>query len=327
MPELRVFTGEAMTSCQVEPDRDLLEQLIGQNLPVDYSCRRGDCGQCVATLVSGTVRARDPGRPCRSAEGIYLCNALAASDLELRLPHCAETAAIRRLRSPCKIDRLRLLSAEVMELSLRLPPATRFEFVPGQYIRLGNREGIARSYSLAAPPAQDRRLLLHVRRVPGGPFSDYLFLRARDNDLLHLEGPSGRFVLSRQRTVEKTLFLATGTGIAPIHAMLSALDPEQQRRCGRIFVYWGNRRRADAYLHERMLGLAGSLGLHYAETFSAEAAPGAYVQELMAAAHPDLREAQVLACGKAIMIEAARERSLGLGLPPERFSADPFTPS
>jgi len=322
-----LLIGNRQQVVELEPEREILDQIIQEELPVDYSCRRGDCGQCVATLVSGAVRPRDGRRPCCAAGGVYLCNALAASDLQLRLPYCAETAGILRRRSPCKIDRLRLLSSDVMELGLRLPPGPQFEFVPGQYIRLSTRDRITRSYSLAAPPAADKRLVLHVRRVPSGTFGDYLFERARMDDLLHLEGPSGRCVLNRQRTVEKTIFLATGTGIAPIHAMLSALDQDQRRRSGRIFVYWGNRRHDDAYLHERMLELSGAFGLKYTETFSAESPSGPYVQELMAAEHPNLSGAQMLACGKAIMIEAARECSLRLGLPPERFSADPFTPS
>jgi NAD(P)H-flavin reductase len=131
--------------------------------------------------------------------------------------------------------------------------------------------------------------------------------------------------------VKKTVLLATGTGIAPVHAILSSLGADQIARCGDLFLYWGNRRPDDAYFHEPLAHLAQLVGFKYFEVFSRlprSSGKGArHVQDLMAAQHPDLKNAQVLAAGNAAMIDDGRPLAMALGLPAARFFCDPFTSS
>ncbi|MDE0837962.1 MAG: FAD-binding oxidoreductase [Kiritimatiellae bacterium] len=332
MTKIRFLVGDKVSLIQVETQSSLLEQALSQNLSISYSCRRGDCGQCLGELLDGKVEPLDVNKPLLQKEKLYLCNALARSDLTVRLPYSPETEHIKVLRSPCKIHELRPLSENVMEVRLRMPQASQFEFVPGQYIHLTNKERVTRSYSLAAPPASDRHLCIHVKRIDGGLFSDYLFLRARQEDVLHLEGPLGRFVMPDRGSVSKTIFLATGTGIAPAHAILSALTVQQLSRCGALFLYWGNRCRKDAYWHDRLGDLAQRLGVRYVPVFSREASSGSavqlsYVQDLVAAEHADLKDARIYASGNPAMVETTCKQAAALGLPAGNFHADPFTAS
>lgn len=332
MPIVDFLIADKAAAVQVDASENLLDQALAQGLTVNYSCKRGDCGQCVGALLAGEVEAIDAARPCVQNGEVYLCNARARSDLAIRMPYSPETAHIKVLRTPCKIHELRYLSSDVAEVSFRIPSNTEFNYVPGQYVRLKNKERITRSYSLAEPPNADKLLRIHVRRVDEGVFSRYLFSTAKPGDLLHLEGPLGRFVLPQNRRASKTIFLATGTGIAPIHAILSSLAASQRQQCGEISLYWGNRFRSDAYFHAQLVSLAQRLNLQYFSVFSRERSEEAsdasgYVQNLMADHHRNLESAQVFASGNIAMVDAARERCLSLRLAREDFHADPFTPS
>lgn len=331
MPKLTIQQGHNVQTLDVTADATLLDQALAQAINIDYSCKRGDCGQCLGELIFGKVKPLDLAKPCMRDGQIYLCNAVADSDIDIRLPYAPELAQIRVIRSPCKIDSLRLLSIDVMEVSLRLPPSANFIYLPGQYLRLTNKNHVTRSYSLAQAPVPNHPLRLHVCRVEQGAFSQYLFDEAKAGDLLHLEGPAGRFFLRDKITVDKTIFLATGTGIAPIYAILSALTLEQRQRCGKLSLYWGNRNAKDAYLLPVLQELAGTLDMQCSFIFSRDPEQKTqtprYVQELMALHHADLHNAQIFASGNTAMIESARQLAQAAGLSPERFYCDPFTAS
>jgi CDP-4-dehydro-6-deoxyglucose reductase len=331
VPTVKFLMGDKEWSAEAGRTISLLDLALSKGLPVNYSCRRGDCGQCVARLRDGSAAPIDPQRPVSRDGGIYLCNAVPRDDLVVELPYFSELQNIRVLRSPCKIDEVVPLSDDVLLVSVRLPPAVQFKFLPGQYIRITNKERITRSYSLANAPAVDRLLRFHVRRVDKGAFSRYLFESAKPGDLLQVEGPMGQFILRNAIVVQKTIFLATGTGIAPVHAILSSLDDAQLRRCGDLFLYWGNRRPEDAYFIETLHQLAQRIRLRHFELFSRAGAEAnqiaRHVQDLLDAHHSDLHDAQVFASGNASMVDDARQRALALGLPPEKYFADAFTAS
>lgn len=318
-PESRRFNAAA--------DRSLLDLALENGVSVTYSCRRGDCGQCIGTLQRGQVVALNASQPLQVKHDIYLCNAAAGSDVDIRLPYFPELANITSLRSPSKIHELNRLGDKVLEVVLRLPPATQFRFLPGQFIRLTNKDHITRSYSLATGPAPDRLLRLHVKRIEGGAFSEYLFERAKPGDLLQLEGPQGHFFLRDAHQAKSTIFLATGTGIAPVYAMLSSLPPERRAALGEVHVYWGNRARSEEYLMDALRTLAARLDFRYWALLSRETSGARHVQDLMAEHHASLADCEVFACGSLAMIDAARERSVKLGLALDRFHCDPFTAS
>lgn len=264
-------------------------------------------------------------------DAVYLCNALAdADEVEIDLPFYPELEGITLRRSPAKVHALARLSDDVVELTIRLPPSVDFRYLPGQFIRLSTPQGVERSYSLANAPGDDRLLRLQVRLHPGGTFSDYLAHRAACGDLLHLVGPHGHFFLRGMTasTVRATVFLATGTGIAPIHAMVQGLTAGKREGLGEVTLYWGNRTRSDAYLADRIADLARQHGIRYVPVYSREPdQPFRHVQEAMSADYPDLAGTQVYACGNVGMIRAANVIARARGLRADRFYSDPFTQS
>lgn len=341
MEQLRAVRSDAeMTSIDIrygkrawtfvsDPAAALLDQLLANGVPANYSCRRGDCGQCAVHVVQGGVRAVDEARPLWQAGSLLTCNAAACSPLSVEIPYDPELEGIKVLRSPAKVHALEKLSKDVVELTLRLPPSNEIRYLPGQYVRVTNRESTVRSYSLSAGPNPDRMLRMHIRRVDDGRFSQWLFERASLNELVHVEGPQGRFFLRDARQVQRSVFLATGTGMAPIWAILSSASAAQWANLGAVSAYWGNRFSADAYMVDQLRDLAERRGFRFTAIFSKEASYSvpAHVQDHMIAEHPSLQNVQLFACGNAAMIESAREKALAAGLAPDCFHSDPFTAS
>ena len=157
--------------------------------------------------------------------------------------------------------------------------------------------------------------------------SAYWFGKAQVNDLVRLHGPLGTFFL-REAAGEHVAFLATGTGIAPVKAMLEQLfDMPTEMRPASVSVYWGCRRPDEHYWSPtRVLP-----GLRFVAVASRPPADwvGAkgHVQNVLLQNQPDLSRTWVYACGSNDMIESAQRQLLHAGLPARRFHSDAFVVS
>src|SRR4029079_8407514 len=219
---------------------------------------------------------------------------------------------------------------DVTLLKLRLPTSERLQFLAGQYVDLVLKDGVRRSFSMANPPHDDAFLELHLRNY-GGPFSQYVFGRMKEKDILRLEGPFGTFFL-REGGLKPIVLLASGTGFAPIKAIVEhALHVGVERP---MTLYWGCRVRADLYLNDLAERWHVERGVPYVPVLS-EAPPAdgwtgrtGFVHRAVMEDLPDLSEYQVYACGAPAMVEAAqRDFTTSCALPPEEFFSDSFTPS
>ena len=147
-------------------------------------------------------------------------------------------------------------------LYLTLPANERLQFLAGQYLEIIMRDGKRRAYSMANPPEDDAHIELHVRNMANGAFTDYVFNKMKERDILRFEGPLGTFFL-REDSDKPIIFLASGTGFAPIKSIVEhAFHIGVQRQ---MVLYWGARC-ASRPLHDRsagaMAGRARQLQLH-----------------------------------------------------------------
>ena len=183
------------------PDQPVLDAALIAGLNLPHSCKGGNCGACRARLLQGDVWYPQ-GPPLglsesEVAEGlILLCQARARSDLAIETfeVSTADQAQIKRL--PCRIERVERWAHDVLAVFLRLPAAERFDFEPGQYIDVMLSEGRRRSFSIASPPHDSRLLELHVRRVPGGEFTEPLFAEGTRGTLASDRRSLGAFCIS-----------------------------------------------------------------------------------------------------------------------------------
>lgn len=157
--------------------------------------------------------------------------------------------------------------------------------------------------------------------------SDYWFNHAKSNDLLRLNGPLGTFFL-RECANNDVFFLATGTGIAPVKAMLESLTqlPDEQQPKS-ITVLWGGRKPEDFYID--IAAIPGKRRFIPVISRPNEDWTGAigYVQDVLLSIAPDLSNAAVYACGSDNMIHSAKQVLSNAGLPLARFYSDAFVSS
>ena len=320
----------------VESDETVLQAALRQGITLAYGCRNGACGSCKGTVVSGTVDYGKYQESALSADertaGMALfCCAKPLSDL---LIDCREVAAVGEIpvkTLPCRVQKMIPLAPDVMAVLLRLPATERLQFLAGQYLDFLLKDGSRRSFSMANPPHADEHLELHMRNY-GGPFSQYVFTRMKERDILRFQGPLGTFFL-REDGDRPIIFVASGTGFAPIKAIIEHAFHQGLRRT--MTLYWGGRRRADLYMND----LAGQWQREHADfryvPVLSEAQPQDNWEGRTGLVHlavmqdfADLSAHQVYACGVPAMVTAAHRDFTALrALPEEEFYSDAFTPA
>ena len=333
---MSVITLSNGTRFDAERGTSILEAAQSRGFVLEHSCRTGRCGSCKARVASGSTAAlRDPvalSDDERRAGWVLTCTDEATSDLHLDIEDLGVLVGIETRVTPARIDKLELLAPDVLRIELRLPPRNTFRFLAGQYIDVTSPGGIKRSYSIASAATAPDKVELQVRRVEQGALSAYWFDQAKANDLLRFNGPLGTFFLRPVAGLD-LVFLATGTGIAPIRSMLLQLGTMAAADLPRsVSLYWGGRHREDLYLDPR----DAFAGLRYVPVLSRgdvqwTGAHGhvqdALVHDVAHGGASALSGAAVYACGSEAMIHGARRLLADNGLPPRQFHFDAFVSS
>ena len=136
----------------------------------------------------------------------------------------------------------RKLSDKFLLVSFR--SESKFEYLTGQWVLLKIGSGRTRAYSIASIlRGNDFEILVDV--TPGGPGSRF-FIDLNRGDRVVMRGPCGKFVINRGD--KKRLWVATGSGIAPMRAMLQQLAVERDTKEG--ILLWGLRHAVDEVLAE-----------------------------------------------------------------------------
>ena len=309
----------------------LLDAATSAGVSLPYSCRTGRCSSCKAKVVSGTTSPMIDELGLSSSElsegWILTCVRTAQSDLELETEYLGDVIIPVPKTFPCRISHMEYLAPDVLWVTLRLPPTLDFTFIAGQYIDVIGPNGVRRSYSLASSGLGETAIELHIREVESGSMSDCWFNKAKENDLLRINGPLGTFFLRDIAGID-VIFLATGTGIAPVKSMLeSMVKLPLEGRPKSVTVLWGGRHLQDVYLD-----VAALPGEHV--FIPVQSRPGkdwsgaiGYVQNVLLSLAPDLNNAVVYACGSDAMIQSAKVRLFEEGLPSARFYSDAFVTS
>lgn len=304
----------------------ILTCLEKQGFYISYSCLSGRCSSCRAKVVRGETEPIKPeeGLTRQEKEQGYIltCVNRPKTDVVLEVDELIEATLEKPRTLPAKIDSIDFTTPEVMSVWLRMPPNTHFKFLPGQYVNL-IKGSIKRSYSIAGQD-ENGRLEFLIKKYPGGLFSQYLFEDAKVNDLLRVEGPLGTF-FKRNNPVQHTILLATGTGIAPIKAMLADKAFDNPWADNQVNLFFGCRTSNDVLIDPSELHPE----IRFIACFSREQvmnpkAFAGYVQEAVLQSGIDLADSEVYACGSPNMIVDSKQRLMTQGLPEKRFYADAF---
>ena len=312
----------------VDPNDNLLDALLSNDIPVAYGCKDGACATCKYRVISGQTHLTKEVlntvlTPEERQENItLLCCTQAQSDLILEPLSLTQ----QTIQFPARIDHLEKLSDDVMLMRLKLPAQIDFQYRAGQFIEFVLKDDSRRAYSIAnAPHVSEGHIELHLRFIPGGSFSEQVFSRSKEKEIVRLEGPLGNVYL--QHDNKPIIFLAGGTGFAPIKALVEEwLISNPQKPA---YLYWGNKNIAGFYLPDLPKKWADHELLHYIPVLSEEdnqwTSRTGLVHEAVLSDHDNLAGWQVYACGSPDMVNIARETFLEKGLTPEDFYADAFT--
>lgn len=123
------------------------------------------------------------------------------------------------------------IAPDVRHFVFEIPDMEKFDFIPGQFVSLShpiNGKKVTRAYSIASVPYGNNRYELCLNLVTDGIFSPFLF-SLKPGDEVEMKGPHGLFIM--RKPISDSVFVATGTGIAPFLPMLKdvlARDKEHQ---------------------------------------------------------------------------------------------------
>ncbi len=150
------------------------------------------------------------------------------------------------------------ISPHVHFLKFTYPPQADWDFKAGQYmifhIPQGEGHAARRQYSIASHPAQKDALEFIIEYVENGIASNYLAQMEVGQELT-FQGPAGVFIYRQDE--REPVFLATGTGMAPMYSIISDLL-KNQHYTKSIYLFWGLKQKNEMYYFEEFKQLASS---------------------------------------------------------------------
>lgn len=307
----------------------IFEAARSNGIILEHSCLIARCRSCAVKVETGTTidKLDDLALSIeeKSNNWTLTCNAVPISDLVLDIEDLGDIQVFKKKIVPAKIQTIKKLNNTVLEVSLRIPPNSKFAYNPGQYVNITKGQ-IKRSYSIANAYQEKGNLIFLIKKIENGLMSNYWFNKAKPNDFVRIEGPIGTFIL-RDTRAENIVFLATGTGIAPIKAILENLNLHCHKYQNKKFwIFNGARYERDLFWRPSELDAISHL--KYIPVLSRETeywnGEKGYVQEAVVKAGIDLKNAQVYACGSNNMIESAKKMFLENGLNIKDFFSDAF---
>lgn len=329
-------------SFSVDEGETILAAALRAGVVLPYGCKDGACGSCKSQLMEGEVdygsyQSKALSDSERSQGGVLICCATPKTDVTVKARVVAAEGMISIRKLPCRVTLIERAAQDVAIVKLQLPTNEKFEFLAGQYIDILLKDGKRRSYSMASAPHEQGPIELHIRHTPGGAFTDAIFgtgtpsaNAVKEKDILRFEGPQGTFFL-REDSTKPIVMLASGTGFAPIKAVIEHMRFKNIVRP--VVLYWGGRRPHDLYQLEVAEQWANEMAHFKFVPVVSDALPEdhwtgrtGFVHQAVMQDFPDLSGHQVYACGAPIVVQSAKADFVAkCALPDEEFYADAFT--
>lgn len=312
-----------------EADECILEAAERQGIALPYGCRNGLCGNCAGSLISGSVSYPDDiedtfeGKP---DDYCLVCQAVPSSDITIRVHEVEGEGEVEIRTLPCRVDKKEQLAHDVIRIYLRLPDDQRLQFLAGQYLDFLLADGRRRAFSIANPPHDDTTIELHIRHVPGGEFTDYVFNDMPEGSIQQIEAPMGGFYL-REDSVRPLILMAGGTGFAPLKGIIEhAFHIGIERP---MHLFWGVRSERDIYLPDLPARWANEReNFRYTPVLSEPTGSWqgrtGWVHEAVVKDYPDMSPFDLYMSGPPPMVFAGRDAFIAAGLPQEHMYSDVF---
>jgi CDP-4-dehydro-6-deoxyglucose reductase, E3 len=323
----RVVIQETSQSFEVAAHESVLQAAMRQGVKLAHECTFGGCGTCRVKLIQGVVDYEEFPMALTPEEAnlgyALACQARPSCDLIIS---AGSEPQFQSQRCTAVVSEVEWLTREVANLRLQLPDMPALEYLPGQYMNLHLADGSHRSFSMASLP-NENHVDFHVRRIPGGQFTDAQLESLKPGDRLDVELPLGNFRFHSE-DYRPILMVATGTGLAPIKSMLESLMDDDD--CPPVWLYWGMRSEGAHYLDAQIRSWTPRLyEFQYHPVVSRPSAAWqgrrGHVQDAVLADLGDLSEYSIYMCGSPAMISDAKQAFLARGAVLDHIYTDGFS--
>ena len=319
--EIKLKDGKSF-SC--DSNQTIIDAALQNGVFLDHSCLSGRCSSCKFKVLKGESISDLDETPLSQEDKkngfVLTCVRKPLSDIDLDAEDLSQYGFTNSVTIPAKINAIQQLTSEIIRVNLRVPPNQKVNFLEGQYLNV-IWNGIKRSYSIASSSSSSE-LELIIKNYQGGAMSAYWFGQAIANDLLRLEIPKGTFFLRNHENIDNLVFLATGTGIAPIKSILKSQGNQHKlAQFKRVIVLWGMK------YEKEIFWKPDSQMIEFIPVLSRESQPKRYVQNLLANLNLDMTKSVIYACGSDQMIQEAKKNTMELGLNSNHFYSDAFVAS
>lgn len=322
------------TRFEVGRNQTVLECALAKGIAYPHDCTVGTCGRCRSRLVDGRVDAITPfgytlSREELAAGYILACQAVPLSDLRIEVE--LEDSLVPASRQPARLVEIRELTHDIRCVTWEVGTPVRYR--AGQYFNvLWPGAPGPRSYSFSSAPDHERgltRLSAFIRRVPGGAFTERLFIEDLHDLPFEIDASHGGFWL-REGT-GPILLVGGGSGLSPL---MSLLEDAANRGVQRdAILLFGARAERDLYCLGELAAIAGRWRGHFEfrPVLSDERVEGrlhGLVTEQIPQAVPTLGGAggiQGYLCGPPPMIDAGVAAMTAQGIPLGDIHYDKFT--
>jgi Na+-transporting NADH:ubiquinone oxidoreductase subunit F len=319
----------------VDGGKNLLSVMVGEKLFIPSACGgRGTCGLCKLKVLEGAGPLLPTEEPYlekdeRESNVRLACQVKVRDNLKVEIPK--ELLAIREYT--CKCTDIKDLTHDMKQFRFELIEPQSIDYIPGQYIQLlapvyeKSSEEVYRAYSISSDPAEKNGIELIIRLVPGGICTTWCFEYLKVGDQVKLNGPYGDFRLSK--TDAPIIFIAGGSGMAPIKCMLHEMRNTSNKRKARY--YFGANKVRELCLVELMRQFESELaGFKFIPIVASRDEEERWdgeqglVTEAVERTLKDAEQCEAYLCGSPGMIDAAVEVLKKLGVTEDRIFYDKF---
>ncbi len=312
----------------------LLAALAENDIFIPSACGgRGSCAYCKVQVTEGGGILGPIEEPYLTEEDLaqnirLSCQVKLRGDIRVVIPE--SLFSIRRFRG--QVERKRPLTHDIVELRIALRDPAEIEFRAGQYIQLESREyrgrpAVMRAYSISSSPSDKQAVETVVRLVPDGICTTWVFEELNEGDPVDFSGPYGDFMLTDSD--RPCLFVAGGSGMAPIWSMLRDMREKGNRRP--VTYFFGAVTQADLFYLEELRALERDEDwFTFVPCLSGEPSASDWigergrVTEVLERAVPDTAPYEAFLCGSPGMIDTVVKVLTARGADESRIFYDKF---
>lgn len=301
-------------------DETVLDCLIREGVKVTNSCKSGICHSCILKSTSNLDEISQKGLSSSKKEaGFFLsCQQKVVPDLEVFMPDSSTLFVEGRITS-----QERITDSVVV---LKIQTLNDYPFKAGQFTNIIREDGVCRSYSIASQTG-DQELEFHIRKVPGGELSNWLYDEDLTNKKIKLSEPLGECCLNDEMNGQDLLLIGVGTGLAPLYGVLK--DSVSNGEMGNIKLFHGGLTVDSLYMVENLKTIEKKFDFFsYHPVFLKGEDKEGFLKgnlvDLIKELNFDKKNTIVMICGDPILVKSIKQTVFLSGVPSKNILSDPF---